>query len=110
MHAVGLDALQPPGVGAQQEGVADAALVDELLVQLADAQAVAGVGGVLAGVGNDAAVDEGGLPAAGQGEEAVVNAVPADARLQALSRRRAGRAASSTALTLRLAVATDTAH
>ena len=89
-HAVGLDPLQPPGVGAQQERVADAALVDELLVQLADADAAGGVGGILPGVGDGAAADQGQLLAAGQGLQAVVDAVPADARLQGrqLPRRR----------------------
>ena len=79
--AIGLDAVQSPGVGAQQEHVAGAALVDELLVQLADAH-VAGVGGVLAGVGNGAAAGQGQALAAGQGEDAIVDAVPAHARLQ----------------------------
>ena len=36
-HAVGLDALDTPGVGAEQESIADAAFVDELLIQFADA-------------------------------------------------------------------------
>ena len=43
---------------------------------------LAGVGGVLAGVGDGAAVDQRQPLAAGQGEQAIVDAVPADARLQ----------------------------
>ncbi len=48
-HAVGVDAFQAPGVGAEQERVADAALVDELLVQFADTNAAARIGRELAG-------------------------------------------------------------
>src|SRR5207248_5640244 len=61
----------------EQEGVADPALVDELLVQLADADAAGGVSGVLAGIGDRTAVDQGHLLAAGQGVQPIVNAVPA---------------------------------
>ncbi len=81
-HTIRLDAFHPPGVGPQQKRIADPALVDELLVQLADPRPVTGVGGVLAGIGDGAAVDEGHLLAARQGEQAVVNAVPARTRLQ----------------------------
>src|SRR5262249_42167812 len=79
---IGLDPLQAPDIGAQGKGVADAALVDELLIQLADADAAGGVGGVLPGVGDGAAADEGKLAAAGQGEQTVVDPIPADPRLQ----------------------------
>ena len=58
-HAIGLDAVDAPGVGAEQEHVADAALVDELLIDLADANVGACVNRVLPGVGNGAAVGQG---------------------------------------------------
>ena len=73
---IGLDLLQAPGVGAQQKDVADAALVDELFVQLADADAIGGVGGILAGVGDGAAADQGQVLTAGQSEETIVDAIP----------------------------------
>src|SRR5262249_8468618 len=85
-HAVGVDALQPPGGGAQQEDVVDAALVDGPLVEFADADAAGRVNRVLAGVGDRAAAGEGELLAAGQGEKAVVDAVPADAWLEGSQR------------------------
>src|SRR5262249_10216907 len=85
---VDLDVFEPPGIGAEQKGVADAAFVDELFVELADADAVRGDGGVLAGVRNDATADQCELLAARQRVETVVYAVPANARLQ--SREPAG--------------------
>src|SRR5262249_13298331 len=81
-NAVGVDAFQSPGVGAQEEGVAAAALVDEFLIQLADPGAVGGTGGILPGVGDGAAVDQRQRLASGQGNEAVVDTIPTDARLE----------------------------
>src|SRR5262249_45324801 len=81
-HAVGLDLVHAPGVGAEQESIPRAAFVDKPLIEFADGDAGVGVGRVLPRVGNDAAVDDGHLPTAGQGDQPVVNAVPTDPRLQ----------------------------
>ena len=67
---------------AQKKRVADAAFVDEFLIDLADAHPLGRVDRVLAGVGDRAAVDQGEALAAGQRVQTLVDAVPADARLQ----------------------------
>ena len=56
--AVAGDVLDPPGRGAQQEGLARAGLVDHLLVELADAAAVGQVDAVEAAVGDRAGVGD----------------------------------------------------
>src|SRR5262249_31619690 len=48
--AIRLDLHQSPGTRSEQEGVADAALVDEFLIQFADTDAAGRVSEVLAGV------------------------------------------------------------
>ena len=111
-HSVRLDFVESPGVRTEEKHVADAALVDELLIEFADADAVAGIGGVLAGIGNGAAVDESHLLATGQCQQSVVNAVPTDARLQRLNVRAATvRERSSVSASLTVAALTsDSAH
>ena len=61
-HAVVRDLLDAPGRGAEQERLADAALEDHLLVELADARAGPALAGeehaVEPAIGNRAAVDD----------------------------------------------------
>ncbi len=79
MDAVGADLVNPPGMRAKLEHVAQPPLIDELLIQLADADLGPGdVGGELAGIGDGAAVDEGKLLAAGERMEPIVDAIPTE--------------------------------
>ena len=57
-HAVAGDLLDPPGGGAEQEGLARPRLVDHLLVELADAAAVGQVDGEQPAVGDRAGVGD----------------------------------------------------
>ena len=80
--AVVLDALDAPGGGAELEGVADARLVHELLVQLAEARAVRQVHRVEPAVGDRAAGDRRHQARAARGREVVGDAVPDHARVE----------------------------
>src|SRR5205085_10105251 len=42
-HTVGFDALQTPGAGPEEKCIADAALIDELFIQLADVDSSTGI-------------------------------------------------------------------
>ena len=60
--AIVRDLLDAPGGGAENDGVAGAALEDHLFIQFADARAASGAGqedGEQAAIGNGAAVDDG---------------------------------------------------
>ncbi len=81
-NAIRLDLLQPPGVGAQQKRIAHAAFVHKLLIELAQADAVARVNPILAGIRDGAAVDQSQPLTPRQGAEPIVNTIPTDARLQ----------------------------
>ena len=81
MHAVGFDAIDAPGVGSQNKSVADAAFVDEFFVEFADSDG-AGVSRIMSHIGDGAAVDEGHLLTARQRQQAIMDAIPAHARLQ----------------------------
>src|SRR4051812_14088723 len=76
VNAIDVDAVDAPGAGAEEKDVADAALVDKFLIDFAEPQAFAGDDGVLAGVRDRAAGDEGQALAAGQRLEAMVHAIP----------------------------------
>src|SRR5204862_1226498 len=81
--AVRLDRLDPPGRRPQDEGIPDALLVDELLVELAESRAVlAEVDRVLPGVGDGAAAGHGEAGAARERMQAIVNPVRANARTE----------------------------
>ncbi len=81
-HAVAGDLLDPPGGGAEQEGLARAGLVDHLLVELADAAAVGQVHAVEAAVGDRAGVGDRELAGAGAAAHLAAGAVPDDPRAQ----------------------------
>ena len=79
------DLVDAPGGGAEDDGVAGAALEDHLFIQLADARAACGAGqedGEQAAVGNRAAVDDGDAARALARGEPLRDAVPGDARAQ----------------------------
>ena len=57
-HPVAGDLLDPPGGGAEQEGLARAGLVDHLLVELANPAAVRQVHAIEAAVGNRARIGD----------------------------------------------------
>ncbi len=87
---MGLDGVDPPGVVAQCEGLADPPLEDELLVELAQPRTLrTEVDRELPGIGNRAAADQGQPRRTGQGRQPVVNAIPGDPRAQIA--QRAGR-------------------
>ena len=85
-HAVVGDVLDAPGAGAQGEQVADAGLVDHLLVELADPSAGALAGGeedgIQPAVGDGAARGDGEALGAAATGEGVGQAVPRDAGAQ----------------------------
>ncbi len=66
------------------KGIADAALVDEFLIQLADAHSGKIISGILACVGDGAAVDQGQSLTARQGQQPIVEPVPTDAWLKGI--------------------------
>src|ERR1019366_5844150 len=79
------DLVDAPGGGAQDDGVAGAALEDHLFVELADARAAGGAGqvdGKRAAVGDGAAVDDGGGARALPRGEPVGYAIPGEARTE----------------------------
>ena len=85
--AMDVDGLDSPCVVAQCERLADPALEDELLIELAQAGAVVPqVDGILARVGNGAAADKRQPGRAGQRGQAVVNPVPGDPRAEVAHR------------------------
>ncbi len=81
-HAVAGDFLDPPGGGAEQEGLAGAGLVDHLLVELADPAAVRQVDAVEAAVGDRAGVGDDQRAGAFAAVDGAVGAVPDDPRPQ----------------------------
>ena len=81
-HAVARDLLDPPGGGAEQEGLARPGLVDHLLVELADAAPVREVHAVEAAVRDRAGVRDRELERAPPGADRVLDAIPDDARPQ----------------------------
>ena len=83
--AIVRDLVDAPGGGAQDDGVAGAALEDHLLIEFADARAASGAGeidGEQAAVGDGAAVDDGDRARALARGELVGDAVPGEARAQ----------------------------
>ena len=76
------DLLDPPGGGAEQEGLAGAGLVDHLLVELADPAAVGQVDAVEAAVGDRAGVGDDQLAGAFAAVHRAGGAVPDDPRAQ----------------------------
>ncbi len=65
--AIVRDFFDAPGAGAQNDGVAGAALEDHLFIEFADARAARGAGeedAEQAAIGNGAAVDDGHAPRA----------------------------------------------
>ena len=86
MHLVVGDVLDAPGRGAEQEGLADAALEDHLLVELADAGGPRRRAGeedaVEAAIGDGAAVGDGDALGALAADDRVAHAIPGDARPQ----------------------------
>ena len=81
-HPVAGDLLDPPGGGAEQEGLARAGLVDHLLVELADPAAVGQVDAVEAAVGDRAGVGDRELAGALAAAHGAGGAVPDDPRAQ----------------------------
>jgi hypothetical protein len=82
-HPVAGDLLDAPGAGPEQEGLAGAALVHHLLVELADARPVGPeVNPVEAPVRNGAGVGDGDQPGAAPRRQRVAVPVPDDARRQ----------------------------
>ena len=85
-HAIVGDLLDAPRRGAEQEGLADAALEDHLFVQLADARGRPAIAGeehaVEAAVGNRAAVDHRDPPRPLARDGLVLQAVPRQPRAQ----------------------------
>src|SRR5579875_6636 len=65
-HTICLDVLHAPSIGAEQKHIADAPLVDKLLIQFANPCSVAGVGGILSSVRDSAAAHQRHLPTARQ--------------------------------------------
>ena len=83
--AIVRDLVDAPGGGAEDDGVAGAALEDHLFVEFADARAAGGAGqedGEQAAVGDGAAVDDGDVARALARGELVGDAVPGEARAQ----------------------------
>jgi hypothetical protein len=76
------DVVDAPGGGAEQEGLADAALEDHLLVELADAGAVGEEDAEQAPVGDGAGVGDRQALGAGAAADGAVDAVPDDAGAQ----------------------------
>ncbi len=91
-HAVARDVLDAPGRGAEQERLALAALGDHLLVELADARAVADVHGERAAIRNRAARQHAEQPRALARDEHVGLPIPRQPRAQL--RERIGRIAA----------------
>ena len=81
-HPVAGDFLDPPGGGAEQEGLAGTRLVDHLLVELADPAAVGEVDAVEAAVGDRAGVGDDQLAGAFAAVDGAAGAVPDDPRPQ----------------------------
>ena len=80
--AVAGDVFDPPGGGAEQEGLAGAGLVDHLLVELTDPAAVGQVDAVEAAVGDRAGVGDDQRASAFAAVHGALGAVPDDARAQ----------------------------
>ena len=80
--AVARDLLDAPRRGPQHERLADARLVDHLLVELSDARALGREHSVEAAIRNRAAAGHGEHAGAGAGPQRVAGAVPDDARPQ----------------------------
>src|SRR5262245_61483475 len=74
-NTIGVDTIDAPGIGPQEEGVIDAAFVNEFLIHLADAEAFVRVNRVLAGVRNRSAVNDGQALTAGQGLQTLMGAI-----------------------------------
>ena len=97
-HLLEGDVLDAPGGRAEQEGLARAALVDHLLVELAHAGAVGERDGEEPAVGDGAGVGDGEALRTGAAAHDALDAVPHDARPQLgellgrVAARRAGRA------------------
>jgi hypothetical protein len=81
-HAIAADFLDPPGRGAQQEGLPRTSLVDHLLVELPHAAAVGESHGVEATVRDRAGVGDRELARALARADRTGDAVPDDARAQ----------------------------
>ncbi len=79
-HAVAGDVLDPPGGGAEQEGLALARLVDHLLVELADPAAVGQVHAVEAAVGDRPGIGDRELAGALASANGAGGALPDDPR------------------------------
>jgi hypothetical protein len=81
-HPVMLDRRDSPGGRSELEHIADARLVDELLVQLAEPRPVGKVHRVEAAVRNRSARDHRGHSARARAAETVIHAIPCDPRLE----------------------------
>ena len=81
--AIVCDLIDAPGGGAEDDGVAGAALKDHLFIELADARAAGGAGevdGEQAAVGDGAAVDDGDGARSLTRGELLPGAIPGEAR------------------------------
>ena len=81
-HAIVLDRVHAPRGRAELEYVADARLVHEFFIQLAESRAVGEVDGVESAIRNRAAGDDGHHARASRRGERVVDAVPREPRIE----------------------------
>ena len=81
-HAVVLDGVHAPGGGAELKDVADARLVDELFVQLAEPSAIGKVDRVQASIGDRAPIHHRHQPRTAQRRQTVGGSVPDDPRIE----------------------------